>query len=151
MPIIKNIKNSINNSNINLENINRDNKKLKKIILVFVLLVVAGLVGVGYFYPRYKIVNKNPEVLAKEEVESILGKLGKLMILPADETPTVATITDKEKLASQPFFSNAQNGDKLIVYARSKKAILFREKGNIIVEVAPVYFNNNPAASAPAN
>lgn len=161
MPIIKSTNVSVGNSaaNIKSENTDKGVKKSRKLVLILVLLVIVGLGGTGYFYSRYKAATKDPNIVAKKEVDSILGKLSKLMLLPADETPTIATVMDKEKLVSQPFFGKAQNGDKLIVYAKSKKAILFREKDNLIVEVAPVYFDNNaqaatnntPAAQAPAN
>ena len=70
--------------------------------------------------------------------------MGKLLALPSDEKPTVATITDVEKLKEQVFFKNAMNNDKVLIYTKAKKAILYRPSENKIVEVGAVNINQQP-------
>lgn len=65
-------------------------------------------------------------------------KVGKLIALPADETPTIATVEDKTKLADQAFFSAAENGDKLLIYTKAQKAIVYRPSTNQIINVGPI-------------
>ena len=60
------------------------------------------------------------------------------MVLPKDETPTLATVSDPEKLKDQRFFVNAVKGDKVLVYSLAKKAILYSPSLDKIIEVAPV-------------
>jgi hypothetical protein len=67
------------------------------------------------------------------------------MVLPADETPTIATVSDPEKLKDQPFFANAKKGDKVLIFSNSAKAILYSPTEDKIVEVAPI----NSSAGAP--
>lgn len=137
----------------NNEGVNNNPKKSseKKLFVILILLVIIGLGGTGYFYYNYSNLKKNPNAAAEKEVKGVLSKIGKFMVLPTDETPTLATVMDKEKLAAQPFFSKAQNGDKLVVYTKSRKAILFRESTNMIIEVAPIYFDagNGTTPTAP--
>lgn len=120
------------------------NKKFPvKLVLVALALIiaVAGYAGAYYYYNQYKetkIVLDNPEVASKNEVKEITEKLGKIYELPKDEEPTVATVLDVEKLKDQPFFTNAQNGDKVIIYTKSQLAILFRVNANKIITVSPV-------------
>lgn len=55
----------------------------------------------GYFYYQYQKLTKRPvpaETAAQDEVRKLTTDIGKLMILPKDETPTVATVTDIDKL-----------------------------------------------------
>jgi hypothetical protein len=59
------------------------------------------------------------------------------MVLP-DEQPTLASVTDKSKLSDQPFFQKAENGDKILIFVQSRKAILYRPSIKKIIDVAPI-------------
>ena len=111
-------------------------------INIIVVLVMLVLIGTAYyFFSQYKktqLLLNNPTLAAKEEVKKITDQLSKLMELPAKEEPIVVTVLDKKKLTGQDFFKRAENGDKVIVYSVSKKAILFRPSINKIIEVAPL-------------
>lgn len=102
------------------------------IALVVLLLVTGG--GLAY----YMLGGSNSKVAAENELKEVVAKVGKLMILPEGETPTLATVADPEKLKDQKFFINAKTGDKVLIYANSQKAILYNPSSNKIVEVAPV-------------
>jgi hypothetical protein len=65
------------------------------------------------------------------------------MLLPSGEQPTLAIINNAGKYNNVPFFKNAQNGDRLLVYAQAREAILYRPTINKIISVAPI----NPNAS----
>ena len=68
--------------------------------------------------------------------QALVDKVSLLTALPTDETPTVATVTDITKLQGQPFFAKAQNGDKVLIYTKNKKAILYRETTNEIINTS---------------
>lgn len=110
--------------------------------IIIVILLIAGSLGTAYyFYDKYQDAQyqlNNPEVVAQNEVKMITDKLGTLMELPSDEEPTVATVLDKEKLTDQAFFAKAENGDKVVIYTKASKAILYRQSANKIIEVAPI-------------
>ncbi len=114
----------------------------KKVIFIFVFLLIAGLLASSiYFFMKYKgamaeLGKKNDD--PKQEVIAILDKVGKLIELPTDEEPTVATVTDKEKLKEQKFFSKAENEDKVIIFVKAQKAILYRPSWNKVIEVARI-------------
>jgi hypothetical protein len=95
-------------------------------------------IAVVYFYLQYQKIKKNPNIVAKQETDQLVEQVSKLIDLPKDETPTVATILDKEKLKDQPFFANAQNGDKILIYTKAKKAIIFRPSQNKLINVGPI-------------
>jgi len=125
-------------------------QKLPKIIVALVLfLVIGGSVGAaGYFYTRYEKVKKNPDLVSKEEVKTVTDSIAKYMELPSDEQPTLATVTDKEKLKDQDFFKKAQNGDKILIYANARKAILYRPSTGKVIEFAPLLIGDGSDQSA---
>ncbi len=109
------------------------------IILIGLGIVILALGIVAfYFYNQYQQIKKNPNAVAKQETDALVDQVGKLIELPKDETPTVATVLDKEKLKDQPFFANANNGDKILIYTKAKKAIIFRPKENKLINVGPI-------------
>ena len=95
------------------------------------------------------------EVMAKQvplqqQTSSTLASVGALMMLPSGEEPKIFNVSDSASLkAQQGFFIDAENGDVLIVYAKSGKAIIYNPTKNLIVNVGPVTFgdNNIPAVT----
>lgn len=99
----------------------------------FFVLVILALLGIsGYFYYQYKKVSAVDP--GKDEIQTYVSKIEQFMVLPTDEQPTMATVADKEKLAGQAFFAKAENGDKVLFFAKSQKAILYRPSLNKIIE-----------------
>jgi len=73
-----------------------------------------------------------------EDVSIVLAEVRKLVDLPTGENPTIATVTDLKPLGSQEFFKDAHIGDKLLLFTKSKRAILYRPSTNKIIVVAPL-------------
>lgn len=121
----------------------------KKAISFFVLLLVVGgsLAAAGYFYYQYQKVKKDPNLIATEEVKLVTGSIKRFMELPNDEDPTLATVTDQAKLKDQDFFKNSLNGDKVLIYTKAHKAILYRPSTNRVIEFAPLTFGAESQAS----
>lgn len=112
-----------------------------KIIAGVALLVVVASIPSIYFYRQYEKVKmraNNPAEIAKQDTIDTIAAVGKLMVLPEGEEPTVMQVADVTKLKDQPFFTNAQNGDKVLIYSQAKKAILYRPDVNKIIDIAPV-------------
>ena len=114
----------------------------KFLMVVVIIALSAG--GAMYF------VKQKPEMFglskdvatAQAEADKLISEVSLLIALPTDEKPTVATVTDLEKVKDQPFFKNAKNGDKVLIYTNAKKAILYRPSEKRIIEVGAVNINN---------
>jgi hypothetical protein len=96
-------------------------------------------------------VQADPNAEVKEQNRQLVDKVGQLIVLPTDEQPTIATVSDLDKLKGQPFFAHAELGDKVFIYSGAKKAILYRPSTNKIIELAPLTTGDSASASAPAN
>lgn len=127
----------------------KEQKKVKKIIgnkpllvgIIVVLVVVIGAAGLYVFLYMQKDAaspaGPNGQ-LSSEQIKSLVKEVGKLVVLPEGEVPTIATVTDVDKLASQPFFRTAQNGDKVLLFGSTREAILYRPSIGKIIKMAPV-------------
>lgn len=109
-------------------------KKLNSKIIKFViiLIVVSGCVALYYFYKH-----QNAPLTTEQEADNLVSELGKFIMLP-DERPSVALVTDKSQLSNQAFFNNAENGDKVLIFLKAKKAIIYRPSNKKIVEIGPI-------------
>jgi hypothetical protein len=128
-------------------------KLLKQVLSVVGVLLIVGSIGTAYyFYSQYQNTQKllkNPSQASNAQVQSVVKKVANLMELPTNETPQIATVVDKTKLADQPFFARSENGDTVLLYTKNREAILYRSKINKIIEVAPLN-STNPPANSPA-
>ncbi len=113
--------------------------------VVILLIIVAGIVGTGYFYyinqqnqEELDKLKEDPQSLFQQQTEDLLAEIGSVVDLPEGETPTIATVQDSTKLKEQPFFSEAENGDKVLIYTEAKKAYLYRPSTKKIIGIAPV-------------
>ncbi|MCR4274982.1 MAG: hypothetical protein NUW02_02960 [Candidatus Campbellbacteria bacterium] len=115
----------------------------KSFVIIFVFVFVGALGVAFYFYREVATLKQNPQAVAEEEAEELVKVVGKLIILPKDEVPTIATVSDPEKLKDQPFFAKAKIGDKVLIYAKAQKAYLYDPIVNRILEVAPISVNTD--------
>ncbi|HSW65695.1 MAG TPA: hypothetical protein VLI54_00970 [Bacillota bacterium] len=113
---------------------------------ILVLLGVASVFGALYFRSRAQLrqaLHDSPNSVATE-TSALISKISVHMVLPS-EKPTIAIVEDAKKLASQSFFKHAQNGDRVLVYTKSKKAILYRPSQDKVIEVA--YLNTSASTT----
>jgi len=127
--------------------------KSKKFLVTLGVLIILVVSGIVLFSMSAGIEKINP-FSQKEpqndvaEAEDLVKKVGAVYLLP-DEVPTIATVSDKTQLAGQPFFTKAENGDKVLIYKTAGTAILFRPSIEKIINVGPVNLEED-AIEAPA-
>jgi hypothetical protein len=122
-----------------------------KIIIIAIIVIIIALVPSIYFYSKYSQSQKLLQNQNGREASALIEQVSKLIEFPKNEVPTIATVTDKAKLADQDFFANSQNGDKVLIFSLAKKAILYRPSINKIIEVAPINVGDQaqtPSASS---
>ncbi len=114
---------------------------VKLLLVLIVLVLVAGL---GFLYKKYRDTQaevqklstvQGQQELSKTQTQQLLGEMKKIILLPQGEDPVVATITDINQLKDKEFYKDAQNGDRVVVFASSKKAYIYRPSSKIVVNV----------------
>ena len=115
--------------------------KIKPVHLIIIVLALVSTFSIFQLYSAQqdlKNYKANPEEAASQEIQKLVDEVSKLIDVPQDETPTVATVTDPEKLNDQAFFTNVKEGDKVLIYNNSKKAILYRPSEKKVLNFAPI-------------
>ncbi len=98
--------------------------------------LVGALGFMGGFFAKERWHDYKMHRMATDD-EATMEALSRIIVLP-EEIPSIATVTDKEKLDEQPFFQSAENGDKVIIYPQSKRAYLFRPREQKIIDMTVV-------------
>jgi hypothetical protein len=122
-----------------------------KVFLILSLLLIIALAAAGYFFWQWNLLRNNPAISGVEESKDLVEEIGRMILLPEGELPTVATVTDPAALSNQPFFANAKVGYKVLVYSLAKKAILYDPVNNKIIEVGPISTADAPVDSGATN
>lgn len=108
--------------------------------LAIISLLIVG--SAGYAVYARVVKSKNASYAAVGAIDPEAGEMvervGKLMLLPEDEQPTLATVSDLSSLEGQVFFANAELGDIVLMYPKASRAILYSPSRNKIIEVAPI-------------
>lgn len=117
-------------------------KRFPTKIIVIVLLVISLCIVVtsGVLIMRR---NRN---LNYNDVKIVKDRVSRHVLLPNDEEPALATVTDSSKLTSS-FKGKVQNGDKLIIYQNNKKAIVYRPSIDRVITIEPVIIDDAPGAA----
>lgn len=80
-----------------------------------------------------------------KSVEYVKSLVANHYLLPRDEQPALATVTDRTKLSSN-FFKQADNGDKILIYQKNHIAIIYRPSIDRLVAVGPVSIDTPPSS-----
>ncbi len=118
------------------------NLKNRGFVFYVVFLLVVSVVSYASFYVYKKYIETSNENTVNSEVSAetsdLVSKVGKLILLPKGEVPTIATVSNLALLKGQDFFVDATVGDKVLIYKEAKKAILYNPNINKIITVAPL-------------
>jgi hypothetical protein len=105
-------------------------------VLLIVLVIILALTST-YFYKKSRSLDTVDQA-SQAEVKSLIEKVSRILVVPTDETPTVATVSDPDALKGQAFFVGAKKGDKVLIYSNAKKAVLYDPVADKIITVAPL-------------
>lgn len=74
----------------------------------------------------------------KEKLRIATAEVGRLIILPKNEQPTLASVVDKAKLNDKFLSTHAETGDQVLIYAKNHMVIIYRPSINKIAAVGTV-------------
>lgn len=119
----------------------------KHVISILAFAVVGLLAVSGYF--AYQARHAKP-VEEADEAAGLAEMVGKKAELPAGEMPTVATVTNRDRLDGQVFFKSAENGDKILIYPHAGWAVLYRPSTGKVLEMTGIDIEKYADNTAPS-
>lgn len=115
---------------ITLDSFSTKQKILSSVIIgIFIIISTIGYL----FYKRS----------ASSELQDTIQAVARHIELPSGEIPSLAIVKDKHKLPQQVFFDKAENNDRVLIYMKSGKVILYRPSTGKIVDIAALNINNH--------
>lgn len=112
-------------------------------LLTFLAFALLGM-GIGLYLGKNMTLFYQYRLKAKmsQDDAACLQQLAQIMVLP-EENPVMSQIVDVSTLKDKPFFAQAQNGDKIVLYQQAQKAILYRPATRQVVEVMPLTMDSS--------
>lgn len=107
-------------------------------LFALVIIFLSSTIYFGFHYLKLKNAMQHVAQTPEEEVVALIREVEALVVLPADEVPSIATVSDPTLLRGHPFFENAQIGYKVLIYHRAGRAILYDPVGKRVIDVAPI-------------
>lgn len=124
-----------------------DKKEVRKIVITTLFSTVVAIVvlgGGGYLLYAKAVAPWVRDFQIKQQANTILRAVGKVVLLPPDEEPQVSTIINAEELrAGDSFFELAKDGDAAIFYPASGMIILFDLKTNKLLNMGTIATSSN--------
>lgn len=118
-------------------------RRMSRVLVPLMVAVFAVAASAGAFL--FLASPSNSQTLTEAEVQRLVASVGELIILPTDETPLVASVVNAELLrASESFYRHASDGNILLLYTNSGRAILYDRERDIIVNIGTL--QNPPPA-----
>jgi len=102
---------------------------------VGVFLAVGIIIFTSFIAIKLQQAQVVPDRFASKAEQDLVAQVSLILDLPAEQ-PTIATVTNPEKLTNQPFFARAELGDKILFYAQAREVVLYRPSTNKVMEVA---------------
>lgn len=116
----------------------------RRFSIVAVVLVVSAIACAGLAYElKYdkkgfanKETNSIKTSLKEQDFELVKAAVIRNYGLLYDEDPVFATVTDIERMRAQQFFVKIENDDKVLIYTKNRRIILFRPSSNKIIDIS---------------
>lgn len=112
------------------------------------IIVIALIFFVFVNKDNSVVINENQEQIDQEQIDKIIEKVSDHYLLPQGENPVIATVTDAAVLSTeQEFYKDVVNGDNIILFIESKRAIIYSPSRDIVVNVGPIVSDEEEAVA----
>lgn len=122
----------------------RSTRRRVAVISLSIVILAALCVGAWFIWRAY---SKSQNL---DSVGVVVARVNRHFILPTDEQPALATVTDVSKLTT-PFLKKSADGDKVLIYQKNRIAVIYRPSIDRVVAVGPVTIDTPPPVNQTGN
>lgn len=115
-------------------------KRLSRVITVVcaAVMLMAVSLAVLLFVQNHSLkTSKHSTTTHQVSNDDVIKRVSLVYDAPT-EKPSVAQVGDKSKLAGQPFFTNAEKGDYILIYPNARIALIYRLSTNRVINIGPI-------------
>lgn len=111
-------------------------RKLIRGRLVWLIYLIIGIAVAAYIPINLREGGASSLIqLADTQMrDELIRRVGELVIMP-DEEPRIATVANTGKLKGNPFFKKAESGDKVIIFEKADRVILYDVRNHKIKNI----------------
>ncbi|GEM_PF-270005 len=114
----------------------------KKVIAVSVFIAAFPILFfLSLSYKRYYD-SKNLSPMLNNDVDRLIAEISEIMQIPEDEKPQIGTVVNVKELKEKKFFAEAKEGDKVLIFTKAKKVILYRPSIKKIINAGMLDLEN---------
>lgn len=106
-------------------------KQNQKLIVIVLVVVAVAVVATWWVTTGHKSKEQ-------KDLSGVKNSLSRHILLPSNEEPTLATVTDKKQLKGKFLSTNANTGDRILIYTQNQIVIIYRPSIDKIVAVGTV-------------
>lgn len=108
----------------------------RKFNIILMTMVIVPLLLSGLLI--YKINKVDKETSNKKATEELIEKVSKIYLVPEGEEPTIASVSDPQAVKNNSFFTLSEKDDKILIFPKSGRAVLYRPSINKIIETTAI-------------
>lgn len=108
----------------------------KKFNTILFIMVILPLMLSGFLI--YKINKVDKSINTTKDTQKLIEKVSKIYLIPEGEEPTIASVSDPEAVKNNSFFTLSQKDDKILIFPKAGRAVLYRPSINKIIETTAV-------------
>jgi len=112
---------------------------MKRLLIIVNVLLIIGLAGYsGFLFFENRDLNDQLTSTAEQKRDRLVTEINKVFDLP-NETPEVVIVTNPDQFkAKYTTFDNANEGDYLLVFRKSRLGVLYRQSEKRVVKTTNV-------------
>ena len=109
--------------------------------IIFSIIIIAIIIFGLFLFNKINKVKTFSLDVGNITEKNLIEKVSELYLFPTNEVPKIATVSDPKLLNNESLSRLAEKDDKLFIFVKNQKAVLYRPSVNKIIDIVSVKNN----------